>query len=82
MTPNHFPKPIYLDYHSTTADVSHEFRNPLMVIESNVAVFLKYYHGMIEIDRESFDAIASAMSQMTNLIFFFLQLRHWQHPNI
>ncbi len=50
-----------------TADASHELRNPLMVIDSNVAVSLKYSEGMRKIDRESFEAIASATTQMTHL---------------
>jgi signal transduction histidine kinase len=50
-----------------TADASHELRSPLMAIESNVAVSLKYPEGMRETDRESFEAIASATAQMTHL---------------
>jgi signal transduction histidine kinase len=50
-----------------TADASHELRNPLMVIDSNVAVSLKYPEGMRKTDRESFEAIASATAQMTHL---------------
>jgi signal transduction histidine kinase len=50
-----------------TADASHELRSPLMAIESNVAVSLKYPEGMRGTDRESFEAIASATTQMTHL---------------
>jgi len=50
-----------------TADASHELRSPLMAIESNVAVSLKYPEGMRETDRESFEAIASATTQMIHL---------------
>ncbi|MEA5532955.1 ATP-binding protein [Crocosphaera sp. XPORK-15E] len=50
-----------------TADASHELRNPLMVIDSNVAVSLKYSEGMRKTDQESFEAIASATEQMINL---------------
>jgi signal transduction histidine kinase len=50
-----------------TADASHELRNPLMVIDTNVAVSLKYPAGMRKTDRESFEAIASATEQMTHL---------------
>ncbi|MEA5508403.1 ATP-binding protein [Crocosphaera sp. UHCC 0190] len=50
-----------------TADASHELRNPLMVIDSNVAVSLKYPEGMREADKESFEAIASATMQMIDL---------------
>jgi len=50
-----------------TADASHELRSPLMAIESNVAVSLKYPEGMRETDQESFEAIASATTQMIHL---------------
>lgn len=50
-----------------TADASHELRNPLMVIDSNVAVSVKYPEGMRKTDQESFEAIASATKQMTSL---------------
>ena len=65
-----------------TADASHEFRNPLMVIESNVTVSLKYSQGMRETDRESFEAIASATSQMTNLTEGLLLLARAEKNNI
>jgi signal transduction histidine kinase len=38
-----------------------------MAIESNVAVSLKYPEGMRETDQESFEAIASATTQMIHL---------------
>ena len=50
-----------------TADASHELRSPLMVIESNAAVALKYQEGMRVQDVEKFDAITSATNQMTRL---------------
>ncbi len=50
-----------------TADASHELRNPLTAIKSNVAVALKYAEGMRTSDAEKFEAIASATSQMTHL---------------
>ncbi len=50
-----------------TADASHELRNPLTAIKSNVAVALKYAEGMRASDAEKFEAIASATSQMTQL---------------
>jgi len=50
-----------------TADASHELRSPLMAIDSNVEVSLKYPVGMRETDRESFEAIASATNQMIHL---------------
>ena len=50
-----------------TADASHEFRSPLMAIKSNLAVALKYPEGMRESDAEKFQAIASAVNQMTRL---------------
>ncbi|HEY9710465.1 MAG TPA: HAMP domain-containing sensor histidine kinase [Oculatellaceae cyanobacterium] len=50
-----------------TADASHELRNPLMAIKTNVAVALKYPEGMRDTDAEKFSAIASATNQMTCL---------------
>jgi signal transduction histidine kinase len=65
-----------------TADASHEFRSPLMAIESNVAVSLKYSEGMRETDRESFEAIASATNQMTHLTEDLLLLARTEKNNI
>ena len=51
-----------------TADASHELRSPLMAIEANVAVALTYPEGnRAGGDTEKFEAIASAVSQMTGL---------------
>ncbi|MDJ0692891.1 HAMP domain-containing sensor histidine kinase [Mastigocoleus sp. MO_188.B34] len=50
-----------------TADASHELRSPLMAIKSNAAVALKYPEAMRPKDIEKFEAIASAVSQMTDL---------------
>lgn len=50
-----------------TADASHELRSPLMAIQSNVQVALKYSEGMREKDNEKFKAIASATHQMKDL---------------
>ncbi len=50
-----------------TADASHELRSPLMAIKSNAAVALKYKEGIRPKDAEKFEAIASAVSQMTRL---------------
>lgn len=50
-----------------TADASHELRNPLMAIKSNVAVALKYPEGMRKSDAEKFQVINSATTQMTAL---------------
>jgi two-component system, OmpR family, manganese sensing sensor histidine kinase len=50
-----------------TADASHELRSPLMAIQSNVQVALKYPEGMREKDHEKFSAIASATHQMKDL---------------
>jgi two-component system, OmpR family, manganese sensing sensor histidine kinase len=50
-----------------TADASHELRSPLMVIKSNAQVALKYSEGMREKDAHKFQAIASAVSQITSL---------------
>jgi signal transduction histidine kinase len=65
-----------------TADASHEFRSPLMAIESNVGVSLKYSEGMRETDRESFEAIASATNQMTHLTEDLLLLARTEKSNI
>lgn len=50
-----------------TADASHELRNPLMAIETNASVALKYSERMREEDKEKFSAIAAATDQMTRL---------------
>lgn len=50
-----------------TADASHELRSPLMAIKSNAAVALKYPEAMRPKDTEKFEAIVSAVSQMTCL---------------
>lgn len=50
-----------------TADASHELRSPLMAIKSNVSVALKYPEGIRESDAEKFEAISSAVRQMTHL---------------
>lgn len=50
-----------------TADASHELRNPLMAIETNASVALKYPERMREEDKEKFSAIAAATDQMTRL---------------
>ncbi len=50
-----------------TGDASHELRSPLTAIKSNAAVALKYPEGMRPSDKEKFQAIASATSQMTRL---------------
>ena len=50
-----------------TADASHELRSPLMAIKSNAAVALKYPEAMRPKDLEKFEAIASAVSQMSCL---------------
>ncbi|MEL6927252.1 MAG: HAMP domain-containing sensor histidine kinase [Cyanobacteria bacterium J06600_6] len=50
-----------------TGDASHELRSPLMAIKTNADVALKYPEGMRDLDREKFQAIASASNQMTKL---------------
>ncbi len=57
-----------------TADASHELRNPLMAIESNAAVALKYPEGIRTSDAAKFRAIASATTQMTALTEDLLML--------
>ena len=50
-----------------TADASHELRSPLMAIKANALVALKYPEGIRESDIEKFEAIRSAITQMTTL---------------
>jgi signal transduction histidine kinase len=50
-----------------TADASHELRSPLMAIQTNADVALKYPEGMRETDEKKFKAISSATQQMTRL---------------
>ncbi len=50
-----------------TADASHELRSPLMAIQTNAQVALKYPEGMRSGDAEKFGAIALATKQMTHL---------------
>jgi two-component system, OmpR family, manganese sensing sensor histidine kinase len=50
-----------------TADASHELRSPLMAIQANAQVALKYAEGMRPGDAEKFGAIASATRQLTHL---------------
>jgi two-component system, OmpR family, manganese sensing sensor histidine kinase len=50
-----------------TADAAHELRSPLMAIQSNAEVSLKYPEGMRPDDAESLEAIASATAQMVRL---------------
>ncbi|MBD2435170.1 HAMP domain-containing sensor histidine kinase, partial [Fischerella sp. FACHB-380] len=65
-----------------TADASHELRSPLMAIQSNAGVALKYPEGMREADAEKFQAISSATNQMTRLTEDLLFLaRHDNIPN-
>ena len=73
-----------------TADASHELRSPLMAIKSNAAVALKYPEGIRESDAEKFEAIASAIRQMTHLTEGLLFLarndrvpdRNWERINL
>jgi two-component system, OmpR family, manganese sensing sensor histidine kinase len=50
-----------------TADAAHELRSPLMAIQSNAEVSLKYPEGMRPDDVESLQAITSATAQMVRL---------------
>jgi two-component system, OmpR family, manganese sensing sensor histidine kinase len=50
-----------------TADAAHELRSPLMAIQSNAEVSLKYPAGMRPDDAESLQAITSATRQMVRL---------------
>jgi two-component system, OmpR family, manganese sensing sensor histidine kinase len=50
-----------------TADAAHELRSPLMAIQSNAEVSLKYSEGMRPDDAESLQAITSATAQMVRL---------------
>ncbi len=66
-----------------TADASHEFRSPLMAIETNVEVALTYPdRNRSRGDTEKFEAIASATGQLTRLTEGLLFLaRTDQLPN-
>jgi two-component system, OmpR family, manganese sensing sensor histidine kinase len=66
-----------------TADASHELRNPLTAIETNVDVALTYPESnRSQRDTEKFEAIASATSQMTRLTEDLLFLARTDHlPN-
>jgi two-component system, OmpR family, manganese sensing sensor histidine kinase len=66
-----------------TADASHEFRSPLMAIETNVEVALTYPEvNRSKGDMEKFEAIASATGQMTRLTEDLLFLARTDHlPN-
>ncbi|MBP0001534.1 MAG: HAMP domain-containing histidine kinase [Cyanobacteria bacterium SID2] len=50
-----------------TSDASHELRSPLMAIQTNAAVALKYSENIRESDAEKFRAIKSASKQLTKL---------------
>lgn len=50
-----------------TADASHELRSPLMAIQANAKVALKYSEGMRQEDLEKFTAIANATDQIKQL---------------
>lgn len=50
-----------------TSDASHELRSPLMAIQTNAAVALKYSDNMRPSDAEKFAAIKSASMQMKAL---------------
>jgi len=56
------------------ADASHELRNPVMAIQSNAAVALKYTEGMRESDREKFEVIMNCVEQMGRLTNDLLSL--------
>ncbi len=57
-----------------TADASHELSNPLMAIQSNSRVALKYSDGMRETDKEKFEAIVDASNQMARLTEVLLRM--------
>lgn len=50
-----------------TSDAAHELRSPLMAIQTNAEVALKYPENIRETDAEKFQAIKSASSQLTAL---------------
>lgn len=57
-----------------TADASHELKTPVTAISANSEVALKYDAGMRDSDREKFEMISSASSQMDHLVAALLQL--------
>lgn len=57
-----------------TSDASHELRSPLMAIQTNATVALKYPENMRSSDAEKFQAIKSASMQMKALTEDLLML--------
>lgn len=57
-----------------TADASHELRSPLMAIQSNCAVALKYPEGIRPGDRQKFLLIEDATRQLITLVQELLML--------
>jgi two-component system, OmpR family, manganese sensing sensor histidine kinase len=64
-----------------TADASHELRGPLMAIQANAQVALKYGEGMRSQDTEKFGRILVATQQITHLTedLLFLARSDSQH---
>ncbi|MBC8120580.1 MAG: HAMP domain-containing histidine kinase [Gemmatimonadaceae bacterium] len=57
-----------------TADASHELRSPLMAIQSNCAVALKYPEGIRPGDRQKFLLVEDATRQLVTLVQELLML--------
>lgn len=57
-----------------TADAGHELRNPLMAIQTNCAVALKYAEAMRPGDRQKFLLIEDASRQLIDLVQELLKL--------
>ena len=65
-----------------TSDASHELRNPLMAIKANADVALKYSDGMRQKDREKFEAIGDAATQMNRLTENLLSIAQLEDSSI
>jgi two-component system, OmpR family, manganese sensing sensor histidine kinase len=57
-----------------TSDASHELRNPVNAIRTNTEVALKYSDGMRTADKEKFELILDATTQMNRLVQDLLAL--------
>jgi OmpR-family two-component system manganese-sensing sensor histidine kinase len=65
-----------------TSDAAHELRSPLMAIQTNAAVALKYPEGIRDSDATKFQAIKSASTQLTSLTEDLLFLARTSDTNM
>jgi len=64
-----------------TADASHELRTPIMAIQTNSSVALKYPDGMRSGDKEKFEMIHQSGLQMNRLVEDLLLLSRADHSS-